>query len=62
MAHVGPGQKGLSGLSLRAVLNKKKKLSSLKDPPGSDPPHPIAKDRQNHMKKAYNIPAFGAFR
>ena len=32
MAHVRPGQKGLWGLSLRAVLNKKK-ISSLKDGP-----------------------------
>ena len=33
MAHGGPGQQGLWGLSLRGVLNTHKKNSSLKDPP-----------------------------
>ena len=33
MAHIGPRQTGLQGLSLRGVLNKQKKISSLTDAP-----------------------------
>ena len=38
MAHARPGQKGLQGLSLRAVLNKKK-ISVLKDGPDHNALH-----------------------